>query len=153
MGIEKNGVMFYNEKSEKFDETKQKKMSLLEYIDSQNVRFTREREELVDLAVLIARLNNSKSDYKSEEGYKTEVKDAMEEVTNHFKSELPSGEGLRDMLVMIGERFPWSSSKTSIKSLISFLFCVLGIGLYVLDIYTDVKFSIDMFIRMGILYF
>ena len=69
----------------------------------------------------------------------------MEEVINHYKAGLHSGEGLRDMIIMIQERFPWSSSKTYIKSFLSLLACVIGIGLYVLDIYTDVQFSLDMF--------
>ena len=54
---------------------------------------------------------------------------AMDEVINHFKSGLPSGEGLRDMLSQIKERYAWPTSKTIIMILLSLMACLLGIGL------------------------
>ena len=130
--------MFYNVKNKEFDDK-----SLLEYIDSENVRFARQREELVDFSVLIAKLN--KASYKDRRKIEGNPQEAMEEVIKHYKSRLPSGQCLRDMLIMIQERFPWSVSKAFIKSFISLLACVIGIGLYVLDLFTDVDFSLKMF--------
>ena len=99
LGIEpiekENKTMFYLVKCEVFDGS-----SLLEYIDSHNVRLTRQREELIDVSVKIANLNKGGDD-----------KGAMEEVINHYKSGLPSGKGLRDMIIQIKEHYPWSSSK------------------------------------------
>ena len=106
--------------------------SLLWYINSQNVRLFRQREELIDLSVKIASLNN--------EGEK-----AMDEVINNYKSGLASGVGLRDMINMIKERYPWSSSKMYIMILVSLVACLLGIILYVLDLKTDIEFSLEMF--------
>ena len=57
LGIErmegKRKIMFYLVNSEELDGK-----SLLEYIDSQNVRLSRQREELIDLSVKIADLNH-----------------------------------------------------------------------------------------------
>ena len=133
LGIEplqkKNKTMFYLVKCEVFDG-----LSLLEYIDSHNVRLTRQREELIDVSVKIANLNK-----------RGDSKGAMEEVINHYKSGLPSGEGLRDMIIQIKERYPWSSSKEIIMIFISLITCLLGIGLYVLDLTTDVHFTLELF--------
>ena len=123
-------VMFYNIECKRLD-----KKSLLEYIDSQNVRLVRQREELIDLSVKIANLKN-RDDTKET---------AMEEVINHYKSGLPSGVGLRDMITMIKERYPWSSSKKKIMIFVSLVTCLLAIGLFLLDLTTDLKFSLDMF--------
>ena len=109
-------------------------LSLLEYIDSHNVRLTRQREELIDVSVTIANLNKRGVD-----------KEALEEVINHYKSGLPSGEGLRDMIVQIKERYPWTSSKEVIMIFLSLMTCLLGIGLYVFDLTTDLQFSVEIF--------
>ena len=110
--------------------------SLLEYIDSQNVRLSRQREELIDLSVKIANLN---------QGDDTET--AMKEVIEHFKSGLDSGVGLRDMIEMIKERYPWKPNKKKIMILVSLITCLLGIGLYVFDVKTDLQFSLEMLDR------
>ena len=127
-------VMFYLVKYKEFDNK-----SLLEYIDSQNVRLSRQREELIDLSVKIANLN-----HRQETGGVNSER-AMEEVVNHYKSDLPSGVGLRDKITMIRERYPWSSSKKKIMIFVSLMTCLLGIGLYILDLTTDVRFSLEMF--------
>ena len=67
-------VMFYNIQCKDLDEK-----SLLEYIDSQNVRFTRQREELIDLSVKIAILDT-----------KWDTEAALVEVINNFNSDLIS---------------------------------------------------------------
>ena len=124
-------VMFYLVERQEFEG-----QSLLEYIDSENVRLSRQREELIDLSVKIANLNN-----------KGKTKKAMEEVINHYKSGLPSGVGLRDMITMIKEHFPCSHSKKILMILASLFTCLVGIGFYVLDLLTDIKFSLEMLNR------
>ena len=66
---------------------------------------------------------------------------SQEEVINHFKSGLPSGVGLRDMITQIKEHYSWSSSKKTMMIILSLMTCLLGVGLYVLDLTTDVNFS------------
>ena len=129
-------MMFYNVSCKYLDDK-----SLLEYIDSENVRLSRQREELIDLSVKIANLNNTEYDY--DEDY-VDTEKAMGEVINHYKSGLPSGVGLRDMIKMIQDRYPWSSSKKKIMIFVSLVTCLLGIGLYLFDLTTDVDFSLEM---------
>ena len=124
-------IMFYNVKCEEFHGK-----SLLEYIDSENVRLSKQREELIDLSVKIANMNNKDNRGK-----------AMEEIINNYKSGLPSGVGLRDMIDMIKERYPWPSSKKITMILGSLITCLVGIGLYFFDILTDIKFSLEMLDR------
>ena len=122
-------VMFYNIKCKVLEDK-----SLLEFIDSQNVRLSRQREELIDLSVKIANLNN-----------RDETEEAMDEVIKHYKSGLPSGVGLRDMLTQIKERYPWSSAKKKIMIFVSLVTCLLAIGLFIFDVTTDIQFSLNMF--------
>ena len=131
LGIEINKrdlkVMFYNIECKRLDNK-----SLLKYIDTQH--FTRQREELIDLSVKIADLNHGDDTAK-----------AMKEVINHYKSGLHSGVGLRDMISLIKGYYPWSSFKKMMMILFSLISCLLGIGLFVLDLYTDVEFTQMMF--------
>ena len=128
--VEGKKTMFYLVRSQEYDRNR----NLLEYIDTQNVRLIRQREELIDLSVKIANLN-----------HRDDTEKAMEEVINHYKSGLPSGEGLRDMIAMIKERYPWPTFKKIIMILLSLVTCLLGIGLFVFDLTTDVQFSVEMF--------
>ena len=127
-GDDKHKTMFYLVKCEEFENK-----SLLEYIESQNVRLIRQREELIDLAVEIASLNHGKDTEK-----------AKEEVINSFKSGLASGVALRDMIDMVNERFPWSSVKKWIMVFISLFACISGTFLYVFDVVTDFLFAEEM---------
>merc|ERR1712062_605534 len=70
---------------------------------------------------------------------------SMDEVINHYKSGLPSGIGLRDMITTIKGRYHWSLDKKKIMFFLSLLTCLLGIGLFVLDLTTDIEFSFEMF--------
>ena len=81
-GDGKDKKIFYLVKCPEFDGK-----SLLWYINSQNVRLFRQREELIDLSLKIAKMNTPRD---SEE--------YMNEVINIFKSELASGVGLRDII-------------------------------------------------------
>ena len=142
LGIERgereDKMMFYNVMSKWFDNK-----SLLEFINLENVRLKRQREELIDLSVKIANINNTF--IAPESKVEVNTKRAMEEVIYHYKSGLPSGAGLRDMIKQIKERYPWLSSKKIIMIFLSLVTCLLGIGLFVLDLYTDVQFSVEMF--------
>ena len=121
-------TMFYNVKCKVLDDK-----SLLDYIDSQSVRFSRQREELIELSVKIADLN-----------HKDDKQKAKEEIINHYKAGLSSGVGLRDMITIIKERYPWTPFLKKIMILVSLVSCLIGIGLSVLDLYTDIEFSLHM---------
>ena len=121
--------IFYLVKCQGFDGK-----SLLNYINSQNVRLLRQREELIDLSVKIANLTHRGNPEK-----------AMDNVIKNYKSGLESGVGLRDMIDMIKERYPWSSTKMKIMIFVSLMTCALGIGLYVFDLTTDIRFSLEMY--------
>ena len=136
----KEKMMFYNVKRKEFDNK-----SLLQFINLENVRLSRQREELIDLSVKIADLNHSSNSLNSEEEKViVDTKKAMEEVIYHYKTGLPSGAGLRDMIKQIKERYPWSDSKKVLMILASIGTCILGVGLFGLDIYTDIQFSWDL---------
>ena len=141
LGIEtikgNNKIMFYNVNFKNVDSKK----SFLEYIDSQNVRLVRQREELIDLSVKIANLNHTR---RKKDEVVVDTEKAMDEVIKQYKSGLPSGIGLREMIDQIKERYPWSSSKKIIMIFVSLVTCLLGIGLFVFDLTTDVKFSLEM---------
>merc|ERR1719422_35819 len=77
--------IFYLVKCPEFDDK-----SLLSYINSQNVRLFRQREELIDLSVKVANLK-----------YEGDSEKAMDDVINNYKSGLDSGEGLRDMIYFL----------------------------------------------------
>ena len=121
-------VMFYNVNCRDLDD-----LSLLQYIDSQNVRLSTQREELIDLSVKIANLD-----------HRDDTEKGREEIISNFKSGLISGVGLRDMIDMIRERYPWPSSKKIIMIFVSFMTLLFGIGLYVFDVKTDIQFSLVM---------
>ena len=139
---EKNIMMFYNFKCKEFDGR-----SLVQYINLENERMSKQREELIDLSVKIANLNHTRTTRRTIEEAKVVVntEKAEEEVINNYKSGLPSGVGLRDMIKQIKERYPWSSSKKIIMILLSLMTCLFGVGLYALDLATDVQFSLEMF--------
>ena len=100
-------MMFYNVKYKELDDK-----SLLQYINWENARMSRQREELIDLSVKIANLNQtrrSEDEDENEDKVLIDSAGAIEEVINHFKSGLPSGIGLRDMVTQISEEFPLMS--------------------------------------------
>ena len=89
--------------------------SLLHHIDSQGARLNRQKEEMIDLCVKISNHNNPADKRK-----------AMEEVISSFKSGLPSSVGLRDMIISLKERYPWTKSRWSVMVLGSLVACILG---------------------------
>ena len=61
------------------------------------------------------------------------------------KKACPSSIGLRDCIQSIDEKYPWGSMKHKFKLFLSFFTFCLGTLFYGLDIFTDIKFSLDMF--------
>ena len=72
-------------------------------------------------------------------------KDATYRIKRQVKKAVPSSPGLRDCLKSVSEKFPWSSSKLKFMLTVSFFVqVILGTTFYSLDVYTDVKFCLDM---------
>ena len=62
------------------------------------------------------------------------------------KNAVPSSKGLRDCLKSIEDRFPWGIIKYWFTISMSFIIQVIvGPGFYGLDVYTDIRFTSDMF--------
>ena len=97
----------------------------------------KEREEVLDAMLKVdkERHKKKKDDPEAEYRMKKQVKDAV-----------PSSKGLRDCLQSIEDRFPWSPIKYWFTISMSFLIqVIIGPGFYGLDVYTDIRFTKDMF--------
>lgn len=104
--------------------------TLLESIVSQDL--LKEREEVLEIMI-----NDDGQDY----GH-----DAEYVVKENVKNAVSSSVGLRNCLKSVDERFPWSKEKTLVKKILSFLkLVVIGSCFYGFDVYTDIRFSEDMF--------
>lgn len=106
--------------------------TLLESIATQGL--LKEREEVLDIMI---------SNDGQEFGHSAE---AEFRVMENVKNAVSSSVGLRDCLMSVQERFPWSTEKTLIKKFLSFIrLVVIGSCFYLFDVYTDIRFSQDMF--------
>ena len=106
------------------------KETLLESIVSQGL--LKEREEVLEIIQTIIEEENERKEY---EMIKEEVKGAVS-----------SSIGLRDCLESVEEKYPWSRPQMYYRKFMSFLkLMVFGICFYGFDIYTDIRFSQDMF--------
>ena len=79
------------------------------------------------------------------ERYPNEQEDADYRLKKQVKKACPPSVGLRDCIQSIDEKFPWSHLKHKFMSFLSFFIFILGTIFYGLDIYTDIRFSQDMF--------
>ena len=78
--------------------------------------------------------------------YPKDKKNAPSRIRRQVKKSVPASIGLRDCLKSINEKFPWSRSKLKLMVTISFFLQVfMGVGFYALDIYSDIKFTLDMY--------
>ena len=106
------------------------KETLLESIVSQGL--LKEREEVLEIIQTIIEVDNERKKY---EMIKEEVKCAVS-----------SSIGLRDCLESVEEKYPWSRPKMYFRKCLSFFkLMVIGSCFYGFDIYTDIRFSQDMF--------
>ena len=95
----------------------------------------KEREEVLDAMLKVDKKRYKRNDSEAEYRMKKQVKKAV-----------PSSEGLRDCLQSIEDRFPWSPIKYWFVTIMSFIIqVIIGPGFYGLDVYTDVRFTLDMF--------
>ena len=77
--------------------------------------------------------------------YPNEQEEAKYRLKKQVKKACPSSTGLRDCIESIDEKYPWSYPEYLIQLLLSFFIFFLGAMFYCLDIYTDIRFSQDMF--------
>ena len=113
----------------KYDLSEENKETLLEFVVNHGM--LKEREEILDAMLKV----DNRKDPEAEFRMKKEVKNAV-----------PSSEGLRDCLKSIEDRFPWGIIKYWFTISMSFIIQVIvGPGFYGLDVYTDIRFTSDMF--------
>ena len=73
-----------------------------------------------------------------------------EMIKEEVKSAVSSSIGLRDCLESVEEKYPWSRPQMYFRKLLSFFkLMVIGTCFYGFDIYTDIRFSQDMFHQYG----
>ena len=95
----------------------------------------KEREDFIDFMKIVD-LNR----------YPKNQEDAGYRIKRQIKKAVPSSKGLRDCLKSVEEKFPWSSSKFKFMvSLSFFVEVVLSTALFTSDVYTDIRFSLDMY--------
>ena len=79
------------------------------------------------------------------ERYPNEQEDADYRLKKHVQKACSSSIGLRDCIQSIDEKYPWGNLKHKFRLFLSFFTFFMGTMLYGLDIYTDIRFSLDMF--------
>ena len=116
----------------KFSTNDEAKETLLESIVSHGL--LKEREEVLEILEMIDELLENGSD------------DAEHRIKEEVKAAVSSSEGLRKCLKSVEEKYPWSKSKTFVQKFLSFFtLFVIGSCFYGFDVYTDIRFSQDMF--------
>ena len=109
-------------------------ISLLQYIVNQGL--TKEREELLELLIKIDRHRNQGSNDE----------ECLTRIIRILRRGIRPSKGLKECIESLQERFAWGKGKMFFMVLISFVKNILlGWSLYVFDIWTDVKFSRDLF--------
>ena len=99
-----------------------------------NLGLLKEREEILEIIKKVEENNSSDSE------------DTQFRMKQEVKSAVVSSVGLRDCLKSIGQQFSWSKEKMIFMITMSaFIYIFMGTALYSLDVYTDVKFSWEMF--------
>ena len=79
------------------------------------------------------------------ERFPNEQKEADYRLKIQVQKACSSSIGLRDCIQSIDEQFPWSNLKHKFKLFLSLFIFLMGTMFYGLDIYTDIRFSLDMF--------
>ncbi len=77
--------------------------------------------------------------------YPNEQEDAGYRLKKQVLKACSSSVGLRDCIQSIDEKYPWGKLTHKFKIFLSFLTFCIGTLFYGLDIYTDIKFSLDMY--------
>ena len=109
--------------------------STLQYVLGQNL--VKEREEILEMLM---------SDERNESGRFNDEDLSKYRLTRKLKSMIPSSNGLRDCIKSLDEKFKWSSSKLwSILVWTFFSRVILGTSFYILDLWTDLNFSLHLF--------
>ena len=72
--------------------------------------------------------------------------DSQIRMKNEIKKIVPSSGNLRDCLISISDKYPWSDGKYKVMLALSFILRVFrGSLLYSLDVFTDIQFTLDMY--------
>ena len=105
-------------------------MPILQYITDHNM--LKEREDLLQLLRKIEEVRKGFGSQKR--------------VVKILRSGIKSSKGLKEAIHSLKSDYPWSSEKVWKESIINVIsYIILGGFLYVFDVYTDIKFSLEMF--------
>ena len=111
-------------------------LCLLQHILNNVPNTVQEREILIDLLDKIQKERSPSDDLNSRE-YK---------VIENLKTGIPTSKAYSECIASAQERFPWSTGKMWVNRFLSFFSNILlGFGLYFFDVFTDYKFSQEMF--------
>ena len=78
------------------------------------------------------------------EKYPDKQENANYRLKKQVQKACSSSEGLRYCIKSIDEKYPWGYLKHKIMVFLSFCTLIMGLMFYGLDIYTDIRFSLDM---------
>ena len=127
-----NSTVFEDKEVQKFYMVKDDEgVSMLEAIV--DLKLLKEQEQLLDILTQIDRIN-------------FQSKKEMEEfrITEQIKVALQSSEGLKEIIDSLQNRYPWTSGKKWFMILLSFLSLLMAWFFFGFDLYTDMRFSLDM---------
>ena len=115
----------------KYDKEKGKETLLQAVVNNGMVK---DREEIL---FVMKKIDNEK--------YPDEQEDADYRLKKQVQKACVSSAGLRDCIQSINEKYPWGKLKHIFMVFLSLFMFFIGTSFYVLDICTDIKFSLDMF--------
>ncbi len=103
-----------------------------QYIEKNDVQ---KRENVIDLMIEYDKKRNPDS-----------WADSQHRMKEKIKKNVPTSGNLRDCLISISDKYPWSDGKCKVMLAISFILRVFrGSLLYTLDVFTDIQFTLDMY--------
>ena len=104
----------------------------------------KQREELLDLMAEKIEIFDSLRVHDSVWVHDNK-KDIESKIIHNLKLGLPSSIGLAECIKMTEEKFQWSEMKAGGMIALSFIFNILSLTLYFVDVFTDGQFAYDMF--------
>ena len=113
--------------------------SLIQYIAENGPRMIMQREDLIDLLAKCVEHVDSEKEIEILDPKEIELK-----IINNLKLGLPSSRGLTECIKMTEEKFKWSFEKLMGLYFFSIFLSLLSTSLYIMDVYTDGKFVLEM---------
>ena len=108
-------------------------VTLLQYISDHGL--VKEREELLQLLIKI-----------DKHRYKFNEEESEKRIIRILQAGMKPCKGLKETIDSLQEKYCWTKGKMIVKGLLSTLFSfAVGFVLYFFDVFTDIKFTVEMF--------